>query len=159
MLINIFFTFILSYILVSISKEDIETMLISENKLMLLTASGILYLACLNLSNKEINSIDLFINNLFSMLIVFIILISIKYFSYKLWCINSLGLGDIKLSSISSIWLGAELSFKSLCISFFLSAIYSLYGKTTKKFKPFQQYPFAPFLSIGIFCSWILDKI
>jgi len=159
MLITICFTFILLYILSSISIEDINTMLISENKLILLTILGIFYLLCLGLSNKNIDIKDLIINNLLSMIIIFIILYSISYISYKIIGINSLGMGDIKLSSISTIWIGIELSFLSLCISFLLSAIYSLHGKITKRFIPFQQYPFAPFLSIGIFCSWIIDKI
>ena len=159
MAIIICFTFILLYFLYSISLEDIKTMLISENKLILLAILGFLYLLCLGLSNEKIDIKDLIINNSFSMIIIFIIMYSISYTSYKLLGINSLGIGDIKLSSISTIWLGIELSFLSLCISFLLSAIYSLHGKITKRFKPFQQYPFAPFLSIGIFSSWIIDKI
>ena len=153
------FTFILLYILSSISKEDINTMLISENKLISLGISGLLYLLCISLSNEKINTIDLLLNNSFSMLIVFIMMFSIKYISYKFLGVNSLGMGDIKLSSFSTIWLGIELSFLSLCISFLLSAIYTLHEKLTKRFIPLQQYPFAPFLSIGIFYSWIIDKI
>ena len=153
------FTFILLYILSSISIEDIKTMLISEKKLILLGISGLLYLLCIGLSNEKINTIDLLLNNSFSMLIVFIVMFSTSHISYKILGVNSLGMGDIKLSSFSTIWLGIELSFLSLCISFLLSAIYSLYGKLTKRFIPLQQYPFAPFLSIGIFYSWIIDKI
>ena len=153
------FTFILLYILSSISIEDIKTMLISEKKLISLGISGLLYLLCIGLSNEKINTIDLLLNNSFSMLIVFIVMFSISHISYKILGVNSLGMGDIKLSSFSTIWLGIELSFLSLCISFLLSAIYSLYGKLTKRFIPLQQYPFAPFLSIGIFYSWIIDKI
>ena len=153
------FTIILLYILFCISKEDIKTMLISENKLRILGLSGILHLIYKGSSDEQINSMDLIINNCFSMIIIFTIMYSISYLSYKLLRLNSLGIGDIKLSSISSIWLGSELSFLSLCISFLLSAIYSLHGRVTKKFKAFHQYPFAPFLSIGIFFCWILDKI
>ena len=159
MIIYIFFTFLLFCILFSISKEDMQTMLISENKLKILAFFGISYLVCLSLSTSKINLLDLIINNLFSMIIIFIIMYSVSYISFKLLRTNSLGLGDIKLSSISTIWLGLELSLISLCISFLLSAIYSMYGKITKRFKRFQQYPFAPFLSIGIFSSWILYKI
>ena len=159
MLINLLFTFILSFILFSISKEDIKTMLISENKLRIFALSGILYLASIGLSNNEINIIYLFINNFIAMLIIFLIMLTISSISYKLFRINSLGMGDIKLSSISSIWLGIEMSFISLCFSFLLSSLFSIYGIISKKFKRFHQYPFAPFLSIGIFCSWILDKI
>ena len=139
--------------------EDIKTMLISEIKLISLGISGLLYLLCIGLSNEKINTIDLLLNNSFSMLIVFIVMFSTSHISYKILGVNSLGMGDIKLSSFSTIWLGIELSFLSLCISFLLSAIYSLYGKLTKRFIPLQQYPFAPFLSIGIFYSWIIDKI
>ena len=153
------FTFILLYILSSISKEDINTMLISENKLISLGISGLVYLLCISLSNEKINTIDLLVNNSFSMLIIFIVMLSTSYISYKILGVNSLGMGDIKLSSFSTIWLGIELSFLSLCISFLLSAIYTLYEKLTKRFIPLQQYPFAPFLSIGIFYSWIIDKI
>ena len=153
------FTFILLYILSSISIEDIKTMIISEKKLISLGISGLLYLLCIGLSNEKINTIDLLLNNSFSMLIVFIVMFSTSHISYKILGVNSLGMGDIKLSSFSTIWLGIELSFLSLCISFLLSAIYSLYGKLTKRFIPLRQYPFAPFLSIGIFYSWIIDKI
>jgi len=153
------FTFILLYILSSISIEDIKTMLISEKKLISLGILGLLYLLCIGLSNQEINTLYLLLNNSFSMLIVFIMMFSIKYISYKFLGVNSLGMGDIKLSSYSTIWLGVELSFLSLCISFLLSAIYTLHEKLAKRFIPLQQYPFAPFLSIGIFYSWIIDKI
>ena len=158
MLINLFFTFILACILTSISKEDIKTMLISENKLRIFALAGILYLVSIGILTSK-NIIYLILNNLFSMLIIFLAMLSISFISYKLLRINSLGLGDIKISSISSIWLGIELSFFSLCISFLLSSVYSIHGKISKKFKTFHQYPFAPFLSIGIFCSWILNKI
>ena len=159
MSIYIFFTFILSFILFSISKEDIKTMVISENKLKILAASGILYLLYKGLSNKELNTINLILNNILDMLIILIIMYSISYISYKLTRVNSLGWGDVKLSSISSIWIGFEMSLISLTISFLLSAIYSIHGKLTKRFKALHQYPFAPFLSIGIFCCWIIDKI
>ena len=153
------FTFILLYFLFSISKEDIKIMIISENKLRLFGAFGILYLICIGLSSKKINGIDLIINNFISMLIVFLMMYGLSFISFKLLKINSLGFGDVKISSLSSIWLGLEMSFISLSISFILSAMYSLYGKITKRFNTFHQYPFAPFLCIGIFCSWILDKI
>ena len=159
MVIIILFTLILSYILVSISREDIKTMIISESKLRVLALSGVLYLVYLGSSNKNINTIELILNNTFHMLIIFLILYLIKSISYIILRRNSLGIGDIKLSSISTIWLGMEMSLISLSISFFLSAIYGLQRKCSKKFRAYHQYPFAPFLSIGIFCSWVLDKI
>ena len=156
---NIFFTFLLALILFSISKEDIKTMKLSETKLRIFGLAGIFYLIYFGLSTRNTNIINLILNNFLSMLIIYILMYSISYIGSRLFRINSLGFGDVKLSSISSIWLGIEFTFLSLCISFFLSAIYSIHGKITKRFKIFHQYPFAPFLSIGIICSWILDKI
>ena len=95
MLTIISFTFILLYILSSISIEDIKTMLISENKLISLGISGVLYLLCIGLSNEKINTIDLLLNNSFSMLIVFIVMFLTSYLSYKMFGVNSLGVGDI----------------------------------------------------------------
>ena len=157
-MIIIVFSFILLYLIFSISMEDINTMLISENKLIILTITGLIYLLILGYTNEKIHSIDLIINNSFSTFIIFVVMYSIKYLSFKVFGVNSLGIGDIKLSSISTIWLGIELTFFSLCISFLISAIYSLHGRIFNRFKPFQQYPFAPFISIGIFISWIIDK-
>tara|TARA_Y100001968_G_scaffold269068_1_gene259691 strand:- start:375 stop:779 length:405 start_codon:yes stop_codon:yes gene_type:complete len=134
-------------------------MLISENKLYFLGISGLTYLIILGLTNTKINIFYLISNNLLSMFIIFIIMYLIGIISHNLYGKKSLGMGDIKLASISTIWLGNELSFISLYISFFISAIYSLQGRFNKKLKPLQQYPFSPFLSIGIFCSWIIDKI
>ncbi len=154
-----FFSLILLYILFWISIEDTRTMLISEHKILILAISGLVYLLYAGLSNEKINTIDLIINNCLYMIIIYFITYSIRLISYKIFGVNSLGIGDIKLSSIGTIWLGIELSFISLCISFLLSAMYCIYGNFFKKLKPFQQYPFAPFISIGIFCSWIIDKI
>ena len=155
----IFFSLILTLILISISIEDIKTMLISENKLFLLAGFSISYLVYVGSLYEKINIIHLIRNHFFSFLIIYIILYLIKYISSKLFRINSLGMGDIKLSSISALFLGIELSFISICIAFLLSALFSLHGKITKRFKIFDQYPFAPFISIGIIYSWILDKI
>ena len=158
-MISIFFTFILLYFLSSISIEDKKTLFISEKKLILFSISDILYLLFLGISDKGIEIKRLIIDNFFSMIMIFLIMYSISCLSNKIFGVKSLGMGDIKLSSYSTLWLGIELSFLSLCISFLLSAMYSLHGKITKRFRPLQQYPFAPFLSIGIFCSWIIDKI
>ena len=124
------FTFILLYILYSISIEDIKTMLISEKKLISLGISGLLYLLCIGLSNEKINTIDLLLNNSFSMLIVFIVMFSISLLSYKILGVNSLGMGDIKLSSFSTIWLSIELSFLSLMYFVFIISYIQFVWKT-----------------------------
>ena len=88
MTIIICFTIILLCILSSISIEDINTMLISENKLILLMISGLLYLLYLGLSNEKIDVKDLIINNSLSMVIIFTIKYLISYLSFKIFGIN-----------------------------------------------------------------------
>ena len=158
MLINIIFTFLIAFILIHISIEDIKTMSINEVKLIILTLLGFAYLACRSFINKDIDFIIILINNFYGMIILFLIMYLLKVTSFKILKINSLGLGDIKIIGISSIWLGFDLAFTALCISFSISGIYSLYGKFSGRMKRLQQYPFAPFLSFGIFCAWTLDK-
>ena len=80
-------------------------MLISENKLISFTISGLLYLLCIGLSNGKIYTIKLILNNGFSMLLIYILMFSISYISYKIYGVNSLGMGDINLSSVSTLWL------------------------------------------------------
>ena len=79
MITSICFTFILLYILYSISTEDINTMLISENKLISFAISGQLYLLCIGLSNGKIYTIKLILNKSFSMLLIYILMFSISY--------------------------------------------------------------------------------
>ena len=158
-MIIVIFTLILISLLYKISKEDIKTLLISENNLSTLAITGFVYLMYSGITNRNGDTLNLIIRNSLSSIIIFFIMYLISQIGYKVFGTNSLGIGDIKLSSISTIWLGIELSLMSLCFSFILSAIYCIHGKLFKKFKPFQQYAFAPFISIGILCSWIIDKI
>ena len=133
MTIIICFTFILIYILSSISIEDANTMLISENKLILFAISGLLYLICISLSNEKIDIIDLTINNSLSMIIIYIIMTYISYISCKIFGVNSLGMGDIKLSSISTIWIGVELSFYHYAFHFYYQ-LYIVYMEKLLKY-------------------------
>jgi len=159
MLTNIIFTPVLIYILTLVTLEDIRTMLIDEVKLRILATTGIIYLLFWGSLNKEIKLLNLIFENSIGAIIIFLGLFLLGIISYELTKVKSLGLGDIKLSAISTIWLGTESALLALTISFILSAIYSLYGKLLKKTDQLSQYPFAPFLSIGITFSWILDKI
>ena len=151
MTIIICFTIILLCILSSISIEDINTMLISETKLISLMISGLLYLLYLGLSNEKIDIKDLIINNSLSMVIIFTIMYSISYLSFKIFGINSLGMGDIKLSSISTIWLGIELSFLSLCISFFYQQYIVCTENLLKDFYHFNSIHLHHFYQWGYF--------
>ena len=134
-------------------------MIICESKLRLFSLFGFLYILLFSLSDGDIDFKNLIITNTYGMIIIFIVMYIVSFISYKLIKITSLGFGDIKLSAISSIWIGYESTLFSLYIAFILSAIYSLYTKASGNLTKYHQYPFAPFISFGIICSWILDKI
>ncbi len=135
------------------------TMLISNNKLGIFTIFGFIYLFIHENPAKEINGLNLIITNSYIAIIIFIFMTLISLLGYKLTGVNSLGLGDIKLAAFASFWLGLENTLYAISISFILSSIYFLYTKIYKDVGIFHQYPFAPFISIGIFCTWIMAKI
>ena len=159
MINDFLFTIILFWLLISISLEDIRTLLISNKNLIMLAMSGLLYSFINGYLNKEINTLDLLSNNLQVTIIIFTSMTSISLLSYKLLGVNSLGLGDIKLASFAVSWIGLEGVLSAISISLILSSIYFLYNKTIRKVKIFHQYPFAPFVSLGIFWTWIIAKI
>ena len=159
MINDLLFTFILSFLLISISLEDARTMLISNGKLEMFAILGFIYLFIHENLERESNDLNLIINHSCIAIIIFISMTTISLLSYKLTRVNSLGLGDIKLASFASLWLGLESTLYAIYISFILSSIYFLYTKIYKDVGIFYQYPFAPFISIGIFCTWIIAKI
>ena len=159
MLNNSLFTLILIWLLVSISLEDFNKMLISNRNLILFSASGLLYLLIHGFLDEEINNLSQTINTLYIIITIFTSMILISLFSYKLSGVTTLGLGDIKLASFTVLWLGLDGVVSAMSISFILSSIYFLYNKIIKHIGVFHQYPFTPFISFGIFCTWIIAKI
>ena len=156
---DLLLSIILFLLLLSISSEDINKLLISNKILIILGTFGLINLLINGHLNNDINTINLIINNLYHVIIVFTLMTSISLLSYKLLGVNSLGLGDIKLASIAVIWLGLEGVAFAISISFILSSIYFIYIKTIRDIGVLHQYPFAPFISLGIFCTWIMAKI
>ena len=159
MIIDLFFTIILFCLLLSISLEDIKTLLISNRNLIILAASGFVYLTINEYINNATNTLNLLTNNLYITIIIFTSMAIISLLSYKLLGVNSLGLGDIKLVSFAVSWIGLEGVLSAISISLILSSIYFLYNKSIGNIGILQQYPFAPFISLGIFCTWIMAKI
>ena len=83
----------------------------------------------------------------------------VSIISYILIGVNSLGLGDIKLASFAVLWIGSKGILSAMFISFILSSMYFLYTKINRDIGSFHQYPFTPFISLGIFFTWIIAKI
>ncbi len=158
MIIDLFFSIILFLLLLSISLEDIKTLLISNKNLIILATTGVIYSLINGYLNIETNSLILLTNNLYITIIIFTSMTIVSLLCYKFSGVNSLGLGDIKLASFSVLWIGLEGYLSAISISFILSSIYFLYIKAYKDIGIFHQYPFAPFISIGIFCAWIMAK-
>ena len=84
MLNDLIFTIILFSILLSISLEDIKTLLISNKNLIILAISGLIYSFINGSLNKGINNLNLLAHSLYITIIIFTSMTIISIVSYKL---------------------------------------------------------------------------
>ena len=66
-----------------------------------------------------------------------------------------LGLGDSQLASVGGAWLGLAGVTAAICLAFISAAGVGLAGRLSGRLKPFQPFPFGPFISMGIWGVWI----
>tara|TARA_B100001250_G_scaffold378015_1_gene367546 strand:+ start:63 stop:629 length:567 start_codon:yes stop_codon:yes gene_type:complete len=155
-MIERFWTVSLFIILLSISFEDLKSMNISAIKIKAGYIIGIIF----NLTFVYLNDINIYkpiiINNLFSSLLFFIIMKLIALISYSIFQKKCLGDGDIKLTSLSALWIGFEGISLAISIAFVSAAIFSLIAITIRKLRSFQPFPFAPFISTSVIMVWSL---
>lgn len=85
-------------------------------------------------------------------IIMFVIMLFIKFIGDKMFQKESLGGGDIKLSFFIGIVLGVRLSLISLVISCIVALPYALYVVLTHKEK---EIPFGPFLITSLLFTFI----
>ncbi len=75
--------------------------------------------------------------------------------SFKYLRKEVLGLGDAKLFAMGGAWLGIKGVVTAIALSFIFAGAISLVGLISGKLKPLQTFPFAPFISIGIWGAWL----
>ncbi len=68
------------------------------------------------------------------------------------------GFGDAKLFALTGAFLGTDKSYAVIGLAFITAGLFSFAARTMNKIKPWQPFPFAPFICIAIQIVWILDK-
>lgn len=66
----------------------------------------------------------------------------------------ALGLGDAKLAALGGAWLGLPGIVIAMALAVATAAIFGLAGRLTGQLQARQAFPFAPFISIGIWSVW-----
>ncbi len=92
--------------------------------------------------------------NILSCISIYILM---RFFSLTLRSISKktlLGLGDAKVFSLGGAWLGIEGCLIAISIAFTTAGIFAFMGRTTKILKPWQPFPFAPFICMSIELTW-----
>ncbi len=93
-----------------------------------------------------------FILSLCAGILIFIFMYSIRYIGNLIFRRESLGGGDIKLSTFFGILVAIRLSIVSLCLGAFLAFPYAIYYSILDKKK---EIPFGPFLILGLFVVFV----
>ena len=155
--LEVIYAITLTTILLSISLIDIDHYWVPESLCKILIILGILS--------------NLFSNNLFctqnTLQAIYRVCLSIFFYFFiktvlflqqRKYKIKLIGLGDIKLYSISIIWFGASGFLTTFLISIYLALIIGILGKVLNKIKPMQKIPFVPFISIGMWFTLIFGS-
>ena len=140
-----FLGIILSSLFILISVTDFKYFIILDSVLIVSEIVVIL----VNLLFKS----NLLLINLFSGLLMFLIMLLVKKIGDILFKRESLGGGDIKLMFVIGSILGLRLSLVSIVISSFIALFYALYSLY---FLKKEEIPFGPFLVLGAFITLIL---
>ena len=156
------FLFILSYLIYGFSYEMLAfivlsiltTMIfVSDFKYYIILDKPIWFFSIIILIAKWITyGFEIFILSLCSGILIFIFMISIRYFANKIFKRESLGGGDIKLSTFFGFLVAIRLSIVSLCLGSFLAFPYAVYYSILDKKK---EIPFGPFLILGLFLVFV----
>ena len=80
----------------------------------------------------------------------------ISYATYRVTNRNMLGLGDAKVASLAGVLLGFEHGLAAIATAFITASIFTITGRAISKLKPWQAFPFAPFICFGIEIVWNL---
>jgi leader peptidase (prepilin peptidase)/N-methyltransferase len=93
-----------------------------------------------------------FVESVCAGILIFLFMYSIRYFANMIFKRDSLGGGDIKLSTFFGVLVAIRLSVVSLCLGSFLAFPYALYYSILDKKK---EIPFGPFLILGLFVVFV----
>ncbi len=97
-----------------------------------------------------------FLISVCSGILIFLLMMIIKYIGDSVFKDESLGGGDVKLAMFFGLLLGLRLSIVSLVLGSFLAFPYAIYSVLTGKEK---EIPFGPFLISGLYIVFIFMDV
>lgn len=134
---------VLTLILTVISWKDIKTKTISNGTILILFVSGLIFLfLTMNVS---------YIIDAVGAAVVVFALMSFASFLSK----GSIGMGDVKLLSVVTLYIGSMGIFNMLFLSTLLAGLYSIGLLVFKKAERKSTIPFAPFITLGLLLTII----
>ena len=97
-------------------------------------------------------------NHLIATITAFTFMSFLSFIGTKITQRTLLGNGDVKLFAFGGALLGTNGNYAAIAIAFTTAAMFSLLGRLFNRLKPWQAFPFAPFICISMQSVWILDK-
>ena len=153
--IHIVGSIILSFLLFCIAIIDIEHMNIPEGMCIFGIISGIIITGLNYLIYGQEDLYSMINNHLLAVFGALITMESISLVGKKIVGSEILGLGDAKLAAMGAAWLGMYGLTVAMALAIMSAGMFGFVGRVTKYLKPLQPYPFAPFIALGIWSSWI----
>ena len=147
-LINFYPIFILIFILVWVSLQDIKTMTIPDKMIILGLCTGIVWIFNGNNTWQEA-----LIGMAVGGLPLIIIDLIVRFFLGK----DGFGYGDVKLMAMAGIFIGLYGVIIAFFVAFITAGAFGAYLLITKRAKAGSHIPFAPFLSFGIIVALVID--
>ncbi len=86
-----------------------------------------------------------------------VIMKTLSILSEKFFKQQALGLGDANLAAMGGGWLGIHGISLAIGIAFISAGLFSFVGILCGKLKRLQPFPFAPFISAGIWGVWLFE--
>lgn len=155
--LEVIYVLLLSSTLFSISLIDIDHYWVPNIFCKILFVLGIISNLFSNNSFCTQNIIQATLRIFISIVFYYLIKL-LLYLQERKFKIRLIGLGDIKLFAISIIWFGPEGLLSTFLISIYFALVIGLLGRLFKKLIPMQKIPFAPFISLGMWLTFIFGS-
>lgn len=149
---------LVSSVLICITFIDIEHLIIYDRFQIMLLILAIIAI----FFDKRVNLDSKLIGFIFGALFFMIMHVGAKVVLKK----DGLGGGDVKLAAICGLLLGFDRGFVAIIIASVMGSVVLLIVNRIRKDKKSQEYPFAPFIVLGVMislyigqyiCEWYLD--
>ncbi len=155
--LEVIYVILLTTILLSLSLIDIDHYWVPDSFCKILIIIGIVS----NLFSNNLfctGNIVQAIYRIFLSLVFYYLIKTILFLQERKFKIKLIGMGDIKLYSINIIWFGLAGLLTTFLISIYLALIVVLFGRFFRNIKPMQKIPFVPYISVGMWLTYIFGS-